>query len=409
MKLQLSEFLDKFQIYDLTMPAKIKLVNNRRIDDSEYKLVCNICEIFTAIADVAKTENLLPPPGGIFWENAKKGLIPFELYLRKNRNEIDHSFLFNTRFRDFPSIAYEYDEYTPMPDFWVRRYERLVNVVSQRWHVQVPARFGEIGWNVNGYPVNRLTSINQERINAMHIAGITGYLEELLFPRILEIGAGAGELGYVLCKALPNCTWFDCDLLGSLIYSAIHLAVMLPDKQHYIYVGNLEVKGDLDEKLIIRNAEEAAQCQNAVINIPHFLLKDFVRHLKLSFAYNTYSFGEMPQTSVSDYASMLSDFLQDHGILYEQNGYFPEKGGDNVETILKNYFEQVPWPNEVDGNSFMNGAMRIWSNNTIGFELDRFIHPNKRSKIIKSFDDQGDFPDIEFPMEAWGKLEYLYE
>jgi hypothetical protein len=384
---------------------KIKLIDNTT--DDEFERVNKICDIFSAIGDAA-IDVVSPPEGGLFWSFAKKGMGPFDLYTRKSREEINHSFLFNTRFRDFPAIAYEMDEITPKMDFWARKYVRLIKHVSRKWQVRVPARFGEIGWNVNNYPVNRLTSINQERINVMQLMGVTKYLEEQKKPKILEIGAGGGELGYVLCKALPECTWFDCDLLGSLAYSAIHLSILLPEKKHYIYVGNLNLPDHLDQRYIIRSALEAANLENAVINIPNFLVDDFVGKLDLHFAYNTYSFGEMPVEAVTHYISLLSGFLKEKGILFEQNGDFSTQGGHDIKKILQDKFSQVGWPKGYNEPNILNGVSQLWCNNQIGKRLPDLVKSFFIFTILQSFQDNDDTVDIEYPVDCWHKIHNMF-
>lgn len=390
--------------------TKIKLSNNKPLDDDEYNLVCKLCDIFIAIREVAGVEIIAPPVGGVFWDKAKPGMGPFDLYMRKDRKEIDHLFLLFNAFRDFCALAYEYDEYTPTPDFWIRRYMRLANAVPARWRVRQPARFGEIGWGVDGYPINRWTSVNQERINAMTIAGITKYLEQQDSAQILEVGAGAGEMGYALCKALPNCSWFDADLLGCLAYSAIQLSINLPEKRHAIYVGNLKLPNNLDERLLIRTPEEAASQQNAVVYIPSFMLDDFKGILKLHFAYNTYSFGEMPKTAVMHYADLLVDFLKDQGVLFEQNGYFPERGGDNAQAILSSKFEQLKWPQQLDGRWLPNGPTHVWQNNGVGEKIQKLISIDEINQIIESLKDMDDTVDIQYPNEImWPKVYELFQ
>jgi putative sugar O-methyltransferase len=388
---------------------KIKLADNIPLSDQEFTLTSKFCDIFAAIGNVA-AEKVTPPDGGLFWSVAKQGNGPFDLHLRKDRNEIDHSFLLNTRFRDFPGMAYELDEFTPQPDFWIRRYIRLANAVPKQWRVKIPARFGEIGWNVQGFPVNRLTAINQERLTAMRLSGIIRYLEQQAVPKIMEIGAGSGEMGYALCKALPNATWYDCDLLGSLVYSTLHLAVLLPEKRHYVYVGDLALPSGLDESLLIRSTAEAAQLENAIVNIPNFLLPDFAGHLQLHLACNTYSFAEMPQSAVEEYAVLLAQLLQERGILFEQNGYFPEKNQRNVEEILGEHFKQQiwRWDNDFGPVTLLSGATRTWSNNAKTEQLYQDISTYQLFKLIDSLNDGQDANDIEFPNIIWEKVEALF-
>jgi hypothetical protein len=414
-RLRISLYKVRILIDGLTCPEsrpsslKIKLANNKPLTDLEFSRVEKICDIYAAISEAAGEQGS-PPEGGEFWSHAKKGNGPFDLHLRKNRNEIDHSFLFNTRFRDFPAMVYEFDEYSPTPDFWVTRYKQLIKAVSKKWRVKVPARFGEIGWNVGGFPVNRLTSINQERIHALHLNGIISYLEKQAAPKIMEIGAGAGELGYVLCDALPNCSWFDCDLIGSLVYSSIHLAVMLPKKAHYIYVGNLELPAGLDESLIIRSAEKAAKLENAVVNIPYFLMKDFVGHLQLHLAYNTYSFAEMPPAAVVEYADILANLLKDHGILFEQNGNLAKNKEDSVDSVLSQKFKKqlLKWNFDHSAVTVLGGANNAWSNNLVTKDLYTNLSPYQVYKITHSMNNNMAIPDIEHANLMWEKVAELF-
>lgn len=393
----------------LARSSKIRLADNKRLTDAEYDKVCRLCDIFAAVADAAGQEAIAPPAGGVFWNKARSGMGPFELYLRKDRKEIDHLFLLFNAFRDFCALAYEYDHYTPSPDYWVRRYQRLSRAMPKRWRVRLPARFGEIGWRVNGYPVNRWTSVNQERLTAITLAGVTKYLENQDTPRILELGGGAGEMGYVFSKALPGCTWYDVDLLGCLIYSTIQLAINLPQKQHYIYVGNLSLKGSLDEQFILRSPKEAVECSNAIVNIPHFLLDDFRNQLNLHFAYNTYSMGEMPSTAVKHYTLLLANFLRKQGIFFEQNGYFPERGGDNAESIIATQFKAIRWDKDLDGRWFPNGPIHFWCNNLLDEEIAALISPRQRQHLITSLQDGEDKLDIQFPNERmWEQVYELF-
>ncbi len=388
---------------------KIKLANNKPLTDAEFSKVEKICDIFIALSH-SKSTNVTPPDGGLFWSAAKKENWCFNLYNRKSRREIDHSFLFHNRFRDFPSIAYESDIHTTRADFWVRRYIRLQNAMPKKWRVKIPARFGEIGWNVKGYPVNRLTSINQERLSALYLSGVIRYLEKQSNPKIMEIGAGSGELGYVLCKALPKSTWYDCDLLGSLFYSAIHMLVLLPMKKHLIYVGDLDLPENIDESYIIRSAAEAAQLKDAIVSIPNFLIQDFVGHLQLHLAYNTYSFAEMPRSAVEEYADVLGNLLQDHGVLFEQNGYFPTECGHSVVDILsqkltiQKWFANYPDIEQRYLKYILNGEIRLWSNNSITNNLHAGLLSLKTELIFDSLLNKDDVEDLKFSPEMWGDL-----
>jgi hypothetical protein len=392
---------------------KVRLADNLPLTNAEFAEVEKICDIFSALSE-SQTNNVAPPDGGLFWHDADKATWCFDLYTRKNKEEIEHSFLFNNRFRDFATIAYDVDALTPSPDFWTRRYIRLQNAMPKRWRVKMPACFGEIGWEVNGFPVNRLTSINQERLSAFFLSGIIPYLENQFYPKIMEIGAGGGEMGYVICKALPRCTWYDCDLLGSLFQSAIHLLVLLPKKKHVIYVGDIPLPATINEKYIIRSAAEAAKLTDAVVYIPNFLIQDFVAHLQLHFAYNTYSFAEMPRIAMEEYADVLGSFLKNAGVLLDQNGYFPKECGHNVVDILALHFQQQSWyanyPDiEQDYLKYvLNGAIRVWSNNSITNNLHAKMHTFRTDRIVESMLNHDDVEDIKFSHEMWVRIQEIF-
>lgn len=403
MGFKLSESVSKFHvIVNCETLEKIRLANNSRMTDTEFELAGRICDIFTAIGEAAM-DKAIPPSGGEFWHQARQGRGPYGLHVRRDRNEIDHLVLLNTRFRDFSTMAYEYDHFTPKPDFWVRRYRRLAAALPEKWRVRIPARFGEIGWNVDGYPVNRLSSVNQERITAMAIAGITGYLEHLPAPRIMEIGAGSGELGYVFSKALPDSTWYDCDLLGCLVYSAIRLAILLPEKRHYIYVGNLDLPDTLDQSLLIRSPAEAAACKNAIVSIPNFLMDDFVDHLHLDLAYNVYSFGEMPTSAVSHYAALLGHFLGSNGVLFDQNGQCHNEHAANVIEILSGTFKEWLWAHALHGpHRILSAPTRTWYfTEDVKEKIQKHVSFANLTRLIESLNDDGDIPDIQFTDDMW--------
>lgn len=383
-----------------SLPSKkVLLKDNRPLTEFEFKKVSDICDIFKAISDAAGLDIIMPPVGGVFWDKAKPLMSPFDLFNRKNRCEINHMLLLFNAFRDFCALAYEYDHYTPKPDYWVRRYKRLSSVVPREWRAALPPRFGEIGWAVDGMPINRWSSVNQERINAMYVAGICRYLQTFNVPRILEIGGGAGEIAYTLSNALPGFVWYDVDLIGCLIYSAIQLSVNLPQKKHLIYIGNLDLPSTLNSEYIVKCPKAASAVTNANVYIPNFLIDDFKSKLDVQLAYNTYSFGEMPSSAVNHYAEILSEFLKKDGLLFEQNGYFPERGGDDPEVIISKYFSKVKLPDKLDGKWLPNGPIRLWDNNGVLEHVKKCVDDYEVNRLIEGFKDKTDKCDISYPNE----------
>jgi hypothetical protein len=95
--------------------------------------------------------------------------------------------------------------------------------------------------------------------------------------------------------------------------------------------------------------------------------------------------------------------------LFEQNGYFSDRQGDDPEEILKLYFNQVNWPPEFDGRWFLNGPLRIWSNNEIAKHIQEYVSKKQMSRIVHSLQDNGDQVDIHYPNEIlWPKVYDLF-
>ena len=285
--------------------------------------------------------------------------------------------ILNNRFRDYPCIVYEYPELTPEPDYWVKRYMKLTRSMPKQWHVQLPARLGEIGFDVNGYPVNRGISMMQERIADMLMLSTTDPVIESTDPRALEIGGGAGKLARTFCQAVPNLTWYNCDLLGSMAFNIMRMAILLPEKRHVIYVGDAELNG-VDESLIIRCPKEASTLTKAMVQIPHHLLGDFHENLEIDMACNAWSFAEMPSSAVKRYGRSIASFLRPDAALYEQNEQGIEaRGGSSTETIFNESFSHYRkshhrlW--DVLTIRMMSGSTRAWRKDAPAWSLKRIM------------------------------------
>lgn len=368
--------------------GKFRIADNQCLNDEEYQLACVFCHVVGEVLRVGETEL----PGGIFWGEVGT-TAAHSIYQRKNRQEIDCSMLLNNRFRDFPTIIYEFDKLTPKPDFWVYRYKQLCKAVPERWHVRIPSRFGEIGWNVAGVPVNRHTAVLQERINAQLYLGMEDVLNHPT-PRVLEIGGGSGEMAHTVCRAVPSVTWYDCDLAHSLIYNAIHMAIWFPEKKHYIYVGDLQVSG-VDERYVLRSATEAASIQNAVVNIPHFLLRDFEGILEVNLALNAWSFSEMPTSEVERYADFIQRHLAKGGSLMEQNGIYAGRGGSNAKEVFERVF---PVRQSGEAMQLMGGPMDAWAAGSV--EIKEIVD-------VHSFENHLGEPDLEYTPSYYSLLQQV--
>lgn len=210
------------------------LADNQPLSDAEFDRCCRLIKI---IAAMAQHPTATGGSGALYWDDAAHNPGQRKI-LEADRFYIDHSIVLHNRFRDFPTIAYELPDEMPAPGPYIGRYASIREALPEYLRVKIPARFGEIGWDVAGYPANRHTAFTQERIAGMHLLGVTDYLKGLLRPTLLEIGAGGGEFGHVLKSAFPESLYVNCDLPVSLANAAIHLATWFPDQSHFVYVGD---------------------------------------------------------------------------------------------------------------------------------------------------------------------------
>jgi hypothetical protein len=134
-----------------------------------------------------------------------------------------------------------------------------------------------------------------------------------------------------------------------MLHAAIHLAIWLPHKKHYVYVGNLPIA---DSKHILRTPIVE---KDTIIHIPYFLLADFNEKIQLDLALNAWSFAEMPESEVKRYGSFIKSNLKTDGVLFEQNGELAHLGGCNTQKTLSEIF---PCIEQIDGP--LNGPIRIW-------------------------------------------------
>ena len=392
------------------MPKIIGLNDNRILTDSEFAMVCKFCDILAAIAKAAPAGQ---DTGGKWWGESSSNPAMTGI-LGKDRSLIDHSILLDTRFRDFPTIAYDMDGVADRPDYHLRRYMRLKNALPERWHVKPPRGFGEIGWNVGGYPVNRHSMIMQERVSGMYLLGALDRLSRQSSPVVLEIGPGAGELAETMCRALPACTWINCDLTESLIHSTMHLAVWQPQRRHFIYAGGEGLPENIDLKLVLRTAADVVAARGAVISVPSYLLAELTDHLKVDLALNFWSFGEMGGDIIDGYASALAKMLGSNGALVEQNNDDLNAGAGKPKTVLARHFASryeasfyLTRPPVAGGldlwtNRAESEVMAAWRNRPETWPLDRA----SRRRVIKSFDDHDDAIDFEYSAEMWDRLKH---
>jgi hypothetical protein len=110
------------------------------------------------------------------------------------------------------------------------RYESLRNRLPGYLRIGPPAKFGEVGWSVDGVIVNHDTWAYYERLLLLYRAGILdGESPKCLHAgaAVLEIGSGYGALAWYIMQAVPAIKYTALDLPESLIYAAIYLSVSM--------------------------------------------------------------------------------------------------------------------------------------------------------------------------------------
>ncbi len=124
--------------------------------------------------------------------------------------------------------------------------------------------------------------------------------------RILEIGAGYGQVAEHLLRQLPIDRYVVCDLPENLFLSSFYLQASFPEKTaRFLRPDDEQTHGD--------SAEAALQ-----FLVPHCL---DVLPGPFDLIINTYSFQEMTRTSVDRYFEFVRHALDADGILYSLNAH----------------------------------------------------------------------------------------
>jgi hypothetical protein len=375
-------------------PRKFVVENNVPLTDAEYARASGLCDAIGALC-VREAST-----GALWWDQAKNEEA-FHRVLCKDRHAIDHSILLRSRFRDFPTIALDFDR-GPIPDYYARRYRRIAETLPKRWCVRIPNRFGEIGWNIDGYPVNRHTMILQERIASLGVFGELSRLRWAPSPVLAEIGPGNGEFGHVLCTALPSCTLINCDLPECLPFSAIHMAIWHPDRQHFVYAGNSDIPNTVDPTLILRTPADVARIRRGVVSVPAHLFGQLRGSLKLAAAFNFWSFGEMSASTVVAYVKILSSMLGDDGVLIEQNARQALGADCDPEAIARDAFAVHRSTGDRLQHLPSAGGIDLWSQNEP--KLLARLSARRADRIVRSFEDGEDRPHMTFTTADWDRL-----
>ena len=194
-----------------------------------------------------------------------------------------------------------FDPERTAPDWSVPAFRKYVEGLDPQYIFSPPLIMGEVGFNIDGYCVNRDVVAYQERINLLREFGVFDHLQRKGAPLILEIGGGYGALAFFLKQRFPRATYAIVDLPRSLLFSGCYLAAALP---------GVEVR--------VFKPEDEVFAPGSVTLVANSLLHRLAVPV-VDVAINTLSFGEMPYTAVADYGRWLEQHLATDGLLFEQN------------------------------------------------------------------------------------------
>lgn len=225
--------------------------------------------------------------------------------------------------------------------------------------VSTPRLFGESGWDVDGTIVNFDTWSAQQRINALHGAGLIDFVRERAarrgHARVLEIGAGYGNLAYNLHRLLGPTEYFVVDLPESMIFSSIYLATTR--------------RGD--RCTVLRPDAALPPSAPGTTFVPNHLLDEFLPGIgEVDLVINTMSLSEMSPLQVAYYGDRVGRLLGDGGVFFEQNYLLPGVHTDIV-AILRRAFGYGALLDETPAPHRGRGTARLWANRYLGELWDR--------------------------------------
>jgi hypothetical protein len=230
---------------------------------------------------------------------------------------------------------------------YVHAYEYFTSLLPKRFRLCLAPILGETGFICDGRGViNYEAFLYMRFLVCMAEAGVFAHLDRCLAagraPKILEIGGGFGGLAYLVSRAYPDASYTICDILESLVYSAIYLSVAAGADAVSVGTEQLDMRGNF--KLISN--------------------RDFYHHHldmgNFDLAINTASFNEMASSQVQLYGEFISEILREDGILFEINSDTSEVNASNVGRILPAYFAHYKAVGTDDG--LLRGAIaRVWA------------------------------------------------
>jgi putative sugar O-methyltransferase len=215
---------------------------------------------------------------------------------------------------------------------------------------QTPRLFGESGWDVDGTIANFDTWSTQQRLNALHWSGVLDFLQqrgrERGFARVLEIGAGFGNLGYALRCAVGPIDYTVVDLPESIIYSSIWLPTALGGER----------------ATIARPGQQLAAPSPGATFVANHMIGEFQPQLgEFDLVINTMSLSEMSAAQIEHYGRMARELIGQRGLFYEQN-YVVAGVQTDLVPILAKVFAYGALLDETPNPHRGRGEVRMWAN-----------------------------------------------
>jgi putative sugar O-methyltransferase len=225
--------------------------------------------------------------------------------------------------------------------------------------VTTPRMFGESGWDVDGTIVNFDTWSAQQRINALHGSGVLDFVRARAavrgHARVLEIGAGYGNLAYNLHRMLGPVDYTVVDLPESMIYSSVYLSTVLPQRRCTVVAPGARLPASQPGTTFVAN---------------HLLEEVLPQIGEVDLVINVMSLSEMSPVQVAYYGNCVSELIGADGVFFEQNYLLPGVHTDIV-TVLGGEFAHGALIDETEAPHRGRGTARLWANGYCGELWDR--------------------------------------
>lgn len=239
----------------------------------------------------------------------------------------------------------------------VPEYLDHIRNVPPRYIVRPPRMFGEIGIDVRGTLVNADVILCQSRINAMLSGGVLDKLDRDMArngrARVVEIGAGYGNLGYALRRILGDrLEYIVIDLPSSLYHSAIYLAVANEWKRCHLLMPGERVPEHFEFMFVANYMVDELAVEIGPVDL----------------GINCMSFPEMSAAQVRHYANFLRQVLRDDGLVFDENAANRPHHTDS-KAILAEVF---PFRRRVSSEvvTTKNDCQDVWASRYIGEIFD---------------------------------------